>query len=213
MRKSILFCFCLFCCLICVAQEQERKEKVAISVDLGGGKLFGTTNLSPFGEIYRQQYDKGFSGSIKATYRFQQNFQVGLKYNLFGATADFALHSGEWVNSDLSLNYLAPQIGCRYDVTDRLIFDFMCGAGYAYYKNSGVCDGESFKAKKGFGASNFDCSFYYRLYPNLYSGLGCSFTGGKASSYEMNGHKVELEGRNELKLFRGDIYFSVRSYF
>lgn len=212
MRKSILFCFCLFCCLICVAQEQERKEKVAISVDLGGGKLFGTTNLSPFGEIYRQQYDKGFSGSIKATYRFQQNFQVGLKYNLFGATADFALHSGEWVNSDLSLNYLAPQIGCRYDVTDRLIL-ILCAVRDMLIIKTAVFATEKVLRQKRFLGFEFRLLFYYRLYPNLYSGLGCSFTGGKASSYEMNGHKVELEGRNELKLFRGDIYFSVRSYF
>lgn len=87
----------------------------------------------------------------------------------------------------------------------------MVGAGYVHYKNSGEYGGNEYKATKGFCASNFDASFFYRIYNHVYLGIGASFMGGNASSFDMDGAgTVDLEGRDKLKLRKGDVFVTIR---
>lgn len=210
MRKFRLL-LALFFLSLCITVHSQEQERFSFSVSAGKGNLFGKSNLSVMGCEYRSAYDKGFDANMKVAYLVNRIFQIGVKYDFFQSAGDFTLSNGSMVVSDAELNYIAPQVGIRKNITNKLLCEFMVGAGYVHYKNSGEYGGNEYKATKGFCASNFDASFFYRIYNHVYLGIGASFMGGNASSFDMDGAgTVDLEGRDKLKLRKGDVFVTVR---
>lgn len=175
--KKVIVCvlFVLFCMLI--SAQTYSGDKFIVSAELGQGVLFGKSNLSVFGVDYRGEYKKGFSGNVRALFIIDKNWTVGLKYNIFSSSANYALLDGERVADDVNVQYVAPQFGVRRMINEKFVLSGTLGAGYMHYQSKGVCDGEFECTSSSLGV-NMDFMLEYRLFKNLAVNGGVSFLGG-----------------------------------
>ncbi|MFT0110116.1 hypothetical protein [Bacteroides faecis] len=121
MRKLILSFLFVLSAMVGFAQSFS-KDKLFISVEGGKGVLFGKSNLSPFGIGYRGGYDGGLMCNVKALYRIDKFWVAGLKFNLSGTSANYALDDGTNVADNVDLWYLGPQLGFKIPINERTFF-------------------------------------------------------------------------------------------
>lgn len=176
MRKLILSFLLLFSAMNGFAQSFSG-DKLFISVEGGKGVLFGKSNLSPFGMNYRGEYNGGLMCNLKALYRIDKWWVVGLKLNLSGTSANYTLNDDAQVADNVGLWYLGPQLGVKVPITGRTSFSYMLGAGYLHYQNEGRSNTE-FKCKSGAFAGNMDFGIEYKLTDNLAVSGGFSVLSG-----------------------------------
>lgn len=192
----------------------KPNPKILISAEAGTSVLFGNSNLSPWGIQYRDQYKNGFVGNLKAFYLFKEIGAVGLKYSYFTDSENYLLTDNSFVADNVSIHYLAPQIGFRKYVTDRLIFGYAMGAGITRYHNEGLNDNKEFEANSNSIAGNFDFTFDYILFGNLAVGVDISLMGcNKFKKIDMNKGSIRLDNWNKLKFLRADFSIGIKGYF
>lgn len=220
MKRLILF-FALVLSGISLSFAQnlstyDSKNSFSLAVELGTGKLFGNSNLSPYGAHYRGVYDNGFSGNIKAFWRPGKVWQVGVKYNFFTASENYEPEGVGRLVEDVSLNYIAPQVGVRQQVGKRVEIDYTIGAGYMKYKSEGFCEDQEWdKFNTGFWGANFDLGLSYRVCKNWFLGLNASLMGGSSSSLtqkEWIGREetLDLDKWNKIRVLRADLGLSIK---
>lgn len=209
----VVLCLSIFCAAFTSAQS-FTDEKLSVSVDLGAGCLFGSSNLSSYGVDYRGEYNSGFSGNIKASYLFGKAFQAGVKFNLFEASENFSVAEDVSVADDVELYYIALQIGFRNMFTDKWCMEYMIGAGYMHYKSKSLYDTVDRECTKGFFGANADITITRHLYRNLYMGANISVMGGKASSFKEKAEgvtaTVDLDKWNRIKVLRADFALTIK---
>lgn len=214
MKRIYLFFYFLLVCFTFVSAQQKEENKFSLSVDLGAGQLFANSNLSPYGVYSRDAYSSGFSGNIKAAYRPDKTWQVGLKYNFFMASPNYELQSGAAVADDTELHYIAPQVGLMRELSDRFALEYMVGVGYMHYRCKSLNNSVENNYKKGFLAANMDCTLSYRVYQNTYIGVGASLMGGQTSSLKEKTsgkwQNVDRDDWNRIKVLRADFFLSFR---
>lgn len=176
MKKLTLSFLFALSCIVAFAQN-DSSERFSVSVELGKGVLFGKSNLSPFGIDYRGYYSGGITCNIKALYRFEGFWTAGLKYNLFVTSGNYALADETRVADDVELHYIAPQVGIKRAINQKLDFSCTVGAGYLRYKDKGLCNGEFKYASDSWGG-NLDMMFEYELFEHFAVNGGFSFLGG-----------------------------------
>lgn len=210
--KKLLFILLLLIGGNSIFGQPAISEKFSISLDLGKGYLFGKSNLSPYGINYRGEYKNGFTGNIRGSYLLNRTYQVGIKYNFFTTSENYVLDKGEQVADDVTLQYIAPQMGFRKMVTDRLCLNYMYGGGYMHYRSKGLCNSVEHKYRKGFIGANADMAFTYRLFKNQYIGINTSIMGGRTKSFketvEQTTQTVDLNKWDRIKILRADVTVS-----
>ena len=113
MRKLILSFLFVLSAMVGFAQSFS-KDKLFISVEGGKGVLF-----------------------VKALYRIDKFWVAGLKFNLSGTSANYALDDGTNVADNVDLWYLGPQLGFKIPINERTFFSYVLGVGYLHYRNEG----------------------------------------------------------------------------
>lgn len=216
--KRFILLFVLLSAVSFTSFAQSSSEgRFSLSAELGTGQLFGNSNLSPYGARYRDAYDKGFSGSIKAFW-VPDDWLVGLKYNFFTASENYEADDMGMLAENVNLNYIAPQVGLRRMITPRLCMEYTIGAGYMHYRAEGFADGkEQPTYSTGFLGANMDLGFSYRLYKEFYMGAGASLIGGNSSSLDVDDDGVEgtvdLSKWNKIRVLRADFHLSFKAVF
>ena len=176
MRKLILFFLFVFSVTVGFAQSFSG-DKLFISVDGGKGVLFGKSNLSPFGVNYRGEYNGGLTCNVKTLYRIDKFWVAGLKFNLSGTSANYALDDGTNVADNVDLWYLGPQLGFKIPINERTFFSYVLGVGYLHYRNEGRSNAD-FKCSSGAFAGNMDFGIEYKLTDHLAVNGGFSILTG-----------------------------------
>lgn len=137
MRKLILSFLFVLSAMVGFAQSFS-KDKLFISVEGGKGVLFGKSNLSPFGIGYRGGYDGGLMCNVKALYRIDKFWVAGLKFNLSGTSANYALDDGTNVADNVDLWYLGPQLGFKIPINERTFFSYVLELVICIIETKGV---------------------------------------------------------------------------
>ncbi|MDO4163633.1 MAG: hypothetical protein Q4D56_04495 [Bacteroides sp.] len=218
MKKFITLSIAFMLTAMAAASAQTASEgRFSLAVYAGSGILISPSNLSAYGVNHRQEYKHGLSADIRAYYDFKDFGLVGLKCNEFIASANYLSDGATAVAEDVFLFYLAPQLGDRRRLTDRLSLEYVFGIGYMYYQSESLAGSTERERTKGFLAANTDLSGYYRLKDTLSLGLSFSFVGGRTSSLKekANGKKqnIELSDWNRIKVNRIDISVSLHAIF
>lgn len=196
----------------------ENEKDFLISVDAGKGVMFGKSNLSPWGVNYRKEHQDGFTANLKAFYRMEKCWIIGAKYSLFIASENYEINDGKPTVNDITLNYIAPQIGYRKNVTPYLIFGFAMGAGYLHYGSKSLTDNTEYQFKSSSWGGNFDLTLDYMLFTNFAVGIDASIIGGnkfKKLDQVMNDREETLKPDkwNQIRVLRADFTIGIKVFF
>lgn len=203
-----------------VSYSQNASDtRLQVTAELGTGVLFGPSNLSAWGVDYRNEYNSGFTGNVKALYRLNKILVVGLKYSLFVASENYELSKDERVADDVSLNYIAPQIGCRRMINEKFIFGYAIGAGYLRYDCKSRLSETEYKFNSASWGANADFTLDYQLLECMAIGFDISLMGGnrfkKLNETVGDAKEVTLhpEKWDRLKVMRADFLLGVKVSF
>ena len=216
--KSSLIAILLLMATVSYGQSAPD-TRLQITAELGTGVLFGPSNLSPWGVDYRGEYKSGFSGNLKALYQLNKILVVGLKYSLFAASENYALSKDERVADDVSLNYIAPQIGSRRMIGEKFIFGYAIGAGYLRYDCNSRLSETEYKFNSTSWGANADFTLDYQLLDCMAIGFDISLMGGnrfkKLNETVGDAKEVTLhpEKWDRLKVMRADFLLGVKVAF
>lgn len=202
-KVFVCFLFVLFC--MSVSAQTYSGDKFIVSAELGQGVLFGRSNLSAFGVDYRGEYKKGFSGNVRALFLIDKSWAVGLKYNLFSSSANYALFDGNRVADDVDVQYVAPQFGIRRMINEKFVLSGTLGAGYMHYQSNGIYDGNGeFECTSSSLGVNMDFMLEYRLFKNFAVSGGVSFLGSNGFK------KIKVMQDEESETLRPDKWNRIR---
>ncbi len=223
-RLAILIGFLLGFIITAMAQESnqseeqtESRKRFSMELSVGASHLFGASNLSPYGLHYRGAIDNGTMVNVQLNYDFKDFGPVGLKYSAFVASDNYALTEGMPVADDVSIQYIAPQIGCIVPFAKRFVYTTFIGAGCAFYKNESTVDETEREYKKAMFAAHADIGVKYRIVKDFYLGLNLAFMYGQAKSLEekVDGVKqtIDLGKKDRIRMNRMDLSVSLTRYF
>jgi hypothetical protein len=213
MKKNIisLLLVTLVTLPVCAQKTQENQSgKITASFDwLGAGFMLGNSNLSPYGAHYRKNVTTGMTVNFKLGYLSTRNTYLGIKYNIFTAADNYALKSGASVADDLTLHYIAPQIGFARTVNKRLLLTYTIGAGYLSYHNKSLLDATDQKYTASMVGANLDVSLTYPIVKGLNMGINASMmttfdTSKLSQSVADTKQTIRLENRDKMRMNRID---------
>jgi hypothetical protein len=218
MKRIILSITCLLIGIAAVSAQNFSEGRFSMSLHLGESVLFGHSNLSAHGIHFRKEHKHGFSADLRAFYDVKDFGLIGLKLNGFLSAANHE-QGGTSIAEDLTIFYIAPQIGDRCRLTKKIHLEYALGAGHMYYQSkSFIGDNENeFLGNKGFLGANADLSFSYNINKHFSIGAGVSLVGGSTSSlkaeYKNEKKDHTLDKQDKIKMARADFALSVKRVF
>ncbi|MDR0811148.1 MAG: hypothetical protein LBN23_02575 [Paludibacter sp.] len=188
-------------------------------IGFGGGIAVGNQNLSPWGVAYRQYYDKPtLNLNANVAYLYADKTLVGLKYQMFTTTGDYQLSTIENIIENVTVNYIAPQIGLHYSISRYFAINAQAGGGYMRYAGKGLNNKKEYSFYSDLIAANADFSLEYKLNKRnslLFNISGVSTLYSKDLYLDIDNNKQNLnpDKWNTIKVNKVDLALFWKIYF
>ena len=191
----------------------ERLPRFTYEVGIGASVFTGIQNFSPWGVHYRGNFNRGTSVYAQVNYIFPSQMLLGFKLDMFGATGNYTLASGERVAENIGILYFAPQWGSVRSFSPRVLMTSNVGIGYALYQSDGLLDNTEYRIRSHMIGGNASFSLAYSLTRNSAVGFRTSiFTahsngrqhreiGGERSTVTMDEMNRIIPARMDFSLF------------